>query len=36
VNEDVTMSVDQTQPGISDVKSGAQGNSSEGTPYSDW
>lgn len=36
VNEDVTLSVDQTQPGISDVHSGAQGTSSEGTPYSEW
>ena len=36
VNEDTTMSVDQTQPGVSDVKSGAQGTSSEGTPYSEW
>lgn len=36
VNEDTTLSVDQTQPGISDVKSGAQGTSSEGTAYSEW
>lgn len=36
VNEDVTLSVDQTQPGISDVKSGAQGTSSEGTAYTEW
>lgn len=36
VNEDTTMSVDQTQPGVSDVKSGAPGTSSEGTPYSEW
>jgi len=36
VNEDTTMSVDQTQPGVSDVKSGAQGTSSEGNPYSEW
>jgi len=36
VTEDVTLSVDQTQPGISEVHSGAQGTSSEGTPYSEW
>ncbi|HZU23626.1 MAG TPA: prepilin-type N-terminal cleavage/methylation domain-containing protein [Terriglobales bacterium] len=36
VNEDTTLSVDQTQPGVSDVKSGAPGTSSEGTPYSEW
>jgi len=36
VNEDVTLSVDQTQPGISDVRSGAQGTSSEGTAYTEW
>jgi general secretion pathway protein G len=36
VQEDVLLSVDQTQPGISDVHSGAPGTSSEGTPYSSW
>ena len=35
-NEDTMMSVDQTQPGISDVHSGAQGNATDGTPYSQW
>lgn len=34
--EDVMMSVDQTQPGITDVHSGAPGTSTEGTPYSSW
>ena len=36
VQEDVLLSVDQTQPGISDVHSGAPGASSEGTAYSSW
>jgi general secretion pathway protein G len=36
VNEDVLLTVDQTQPGISDVHSGAPGASSDGTPYSSW
>ena len=36
VQEDVLLSVDQTQPGISDVHSGAPGNSSDGTPYGSW
>jgi len=34
--EDVLLSVDQQQPGIVDVHSGASGASSEGTPYSSW
>ena len=34
--EDVMLSVDQTQPGISDVHSGSNAMSSEGTPYSTW
>lgn len=34
--EDILMSVDQTQPGISDVRSGSDQTSSEGTPYSSW
>jgi general secretion pathway protein G len=34
--EDVLESVDQTQPGISNVHSGAQGNGSNGVPYSEW
>ncbi|MBV8208300.1 MAG: prepilin-type N-terminal cleavage/methylation domain-containing protein [Acidobacteria bacterium] len=36
VNEDTLMTVDQTQPGISDIHSGATGASTEGTPYSQW
>ena len=34
--EDSTMAVDQTQPGIVDVHSGAPGNASDGRPYSSW
>jgi general secretion pathway protein G len=34
--EDVLESVDQTQPGISGVKSGSSLISSEGTAYSSW
>jgi general secretion pathway protein G len=30
------MSIDQTEPGINDVHSGAQETSSEGTAYSTW
>jgi general secretion pathway protein G len=33
---DTLLSIDQTQPGISDVHSGCQGNASDGTPYSSW
>lgn len=36
VQEDVMESVDQTAPGISDVHSGANGMSTEGTAYSSW
>jgi general secretion pathway protein G len=36
VQEDVMQSVDQTAPGISDVKSGSSLVSSEGTTYSSW
>lgn len=36
VQEDVTQSLDQTQPGITDVKSGSNLMSSEGTAYSSW
>jgi len=36
INEDALSSVDQTQPGIWDVKSGSDQKSLEGTPYSDW
>jgi general secretion pathway protein G len=34
--EDSVMSVDQQDPGISDVHSGAEGTSSDGTAYSSW
>jgi len=34
--EDVLLSVNQDQPGISDVHSGASGTGSDGTPYSSW
>jgi general secretion pathway protein G len=36
VQEDVLESVDQTAPGISDVKSGSSLISTEGTAYSTW
>jgi general secretion pathway protein G len=36
VTEDVLLSVDQTQPGINDVHSGAKGTGSDGTPYAEW
>jgi len=36
VQEDVLESIDQTAPGISDVKSGSSLTSSEGTAYSSW
>ena len=36
VQEDVMSSVDQQQPGITDVKSGAEGNSADGRPYSEF
>jgi general secretion pathway protein G len=36
VNEDTLMSVDQTQPGITDVHSGATETSSDGSAYSSW
>lgn len=36
VQEDVMESIDQTAPGISDVKSGSNQVSSEGTAYSSW
>jgi general secretion pathway protein G len=36
VNEDVLTSIDQQEPGITDVHSGAQGNGLDGTPYSEW
>jgi len=34
--EDVLLSVDQQQPGITDVHSGSTATSSDGTPYSSW
>ena len=34
--EDVLLSVDQQQPGITDVHSGSTAASSDGTPYSSW
>lgn len=34
--EDTLMSLDQTQPGISDVHSGSSQTSSDGTAYSSW
>ncbi len=34
--EDVMLSVDQTQPGISDVHSGSNETASDGTTYSSW
>jgi general secretion pathway protein G len=36
VQEDVMMALDQTQPGITDVHSGSNLTSSEGTTYSSW
>jgi general secretion pathway protein G len=36
VQEDVMMSIDQTQPGITDVHSCANGTASDGTAYSSW
>ncbi|HEU4415691.1 MAG TPA: type II secretion system protein [Candidatus Angelobacter sp.] len=36
VMENVTESIDQTEPGISDVKSGSSLTSTEGTAYSTW
>ncbi|HWR16511.1 MAG TPA: type II secretion system protein [Terriglobales bacterium] len=36
VQEDVLLSVDQNAPGITDIHSGAQGNGSDGVPYSEW
>jgi general secretion pathway protein G len=34
--EDVMLSVDQTQPGITDVHSGSSATASDGTMYSSW
>jgi general secretion pathway protein G len=36
VQEDVLMSIDQSQPGISDVHSGSDQSSSDGSAYSSW
>jgi general secretion pathway protein G len=36
IMEDATNTVNQTQPGIFDVRSGSEGTSLEGTPYSEW
>jgi general secretion pathway protein G len=36
VQEDVMLSVDQQQPGISDVHSACPGEGTDGTPYSTW
>ena len=36
IMEDATTSINQTEPGIFDVRSGSEGNSLEGTPYSEW
>ena len=36
VQEDSLMAIDQQQPGIIDVHSGAQGTASDGTAYNTW
>lgn len=36
VQEDSLMTIDQTQPGIGDVHSGAQQTATDGTSYSTW
>lgn len=36
IMEDVLTSIDQKEPGITDVKSGADGAGLDGTLYSDW
>ena len=36
IMEDALTAVDQTEPGIVDVRSGAEGISLDGTPYSEW
>ncbi|HYX67964.1 MAG TPA: prepilin-type N-terminal cleavage/methylation domain-containing protein [Terriglobales bacterium] len=36
VNEDYLQSIDQTQPGITDVHSGADGTALDGSAYSSW
>ena len=36
IMEDATNSTNQSEPGIFDIRSGAETKSLEGTPYSDW
>ncbi|HEX5227528.1 MAG TPA: type II secretion system protein [Bryobacteraceae bacterium] len=36
IQEDATNTVNQTEPGIFDVRSGSDATSLEGTPYSEW
>jgi general secretion pathway protein G len=36
IMEDASQSVNQSEPGIFDVKSGSDKISSDGTPYSEW
>jgi general secretion pathway protein G len=36
VNEDAATTVNQSEPGIFDVRSGSEKKSLEGTPYSEW
>ena len=36
IMEDASQSVNQSEPGIFDVKSGSDKISSDGTPYADW
>ncbi len=36
IMEDATNTVNQTEPGIYDVRSGSEATSLEGTPYSEW
>jgi general secretion pathway protein G len=36
IMEDSTNTANQTMPGIFDIRSGADGTSLEGTPYSEW
>jgi general secretion pathway protein G len=36
IMEEATTSVNQTEPGIFDVRSGSDKTSLEGTPYSEW
>jgi len=36
VMEDTLLAIDQTEPGITDVHSGAAGTGLDGTPYNSW